>query len=507
MVDQIFDRRKALPAERCASPAPSRPTQQACRARRRCRRSRSATDRSTASAVRAGSATGATKENDSALPELVATNASSSVRGSSATWPRCPDTYHPPTITAPMTTPPTIIVRTGAEVAVREHEDRDRRGDRAAAARAGVAAPPPISAAATLGRSECCAPKRRGVEAHRIERIHAPHREQSLQRHVRGNRRARSARPAISRLPAPIRISVLLPQPDASVMPKPNRKPPTRYDSHGTCRRGVDRLAESRLARSTSSTAHAGDRHRDRQQPHAHAPPVADDGRRRSSRPWCRNCTRLATAPKTNGEREGEPGDQRGRGVSEVLHGRRLSHAPYPHASRRLTPMARDAPFTACIERPCRVAAQRSMTCSTCGNTPGRCCSPSRSIVPARALRALAVRPRQRRDLRPHRRPGAAHLLSFDGTRYVVGKPGNEYAIRVRNASGERALAVMSVDGVNVITGDTASPSQSGYVLGPARKRRHLRLAHGACRAPRRSTSPRCPIRTPRAPAARTTSA
>jgi hypothetical protein len=54
------------------------------------------------------------------------------------------------------------------------------------------------------------------------------------------------------------------------------------------------------------------------------------------------------------------------------------------------------------------------------------------------------------------------------GRRYVVGKPGNEYAVRVRNASGERALAVMSVDGVNVISGDTASPAQSGYVLGPS---------------------------------------
>ena len=54
-----------------------------------------------------------------------------------------------------------------------------------------------------------------------------------------------------------------------------------------------------------------------------------------------------------------------------------------------------------------------------------------------------------------------------EGRRYVVGKPGNEYAIRVRNASAGRVLAVMSVDGVNVITGDTASPQQSGYVLSP----------------------------------------
>jgi hypothetical protein len=55
-----------------------------------------------------------------------------------------------------------------------------------------------------------------------------------------------------------------------------------------------------------------------------------------------------------------------------------------------------------------------------------------------------------------------------EGRRYVVGKPGNEYAIRVRNGSSGRMLAVMSVDGINVITGDAASPSQSGYVLSPA---------------------------------------
>jgi hypothetical protein len=58
-------------------------------------------------------------------------------------------------------------------------------------------------------------------------------------------------------------------------------------------------------------------------------------------------------------------------------------------------------------------------------------------------------------------------VYAYAGRRFVVGKPGNEYSIRVRNGSGERVLAVMSVDGVNIITGDTASPAQSGYVLGP----------------------------------------
>jgi hypothetical protein len=54
-----------------------------------------------------------------------------------------------------------------------------------------------------------------------------------------------------------------------------------------------------------------------------------------------------------------------------------------------------------------------------------------------------------------------------DRRRYIVGVPGHEYAVRVRNTTGARVLAVASVDGVNVISGDTAAPSQSGYVLEP----------------------------------------
>jgi hypothetical protein len=54
-----------------------------------------------------------------------------------------------------------------------------------------------------------------------------------------------------------------------------------------------------------------------------------------------------------------------------------------------------------------------------------------------------------------------------DGRAYVAGKPGNEYQITVRNRAGEDLLAVMSVDGVNAITGATADAAQSGYVLSP----------------------------------------
>jgi hypothetical protein len=54
-----------------------------------------------------------------------------------------------------------------------------------------------------------------------------------------------------------------------------------------------------------------------------------------------------------------------------------------------------------------------------------------------------------------------------DGRQWVVGTPGQEYSVRVCNSTGGRLLTVISVDGVNVITGDTAAPSQSGYVLSP----------------------------------------
>src|SRR5882762_8649515 len=53
------------------------------------------------------------------------------------------------------------------------------------------------------------------------------------------------------------------------------------------------------------------------------------------------------------------------------------------------------------------------------------------------------------------------------GRLYVAGAPGAKYSILLENKIGERALAVVSVDGINVITGDTAAPAQSGYVLDP----------------------------------------
>jgi hypothetical protein len=52
-----------------------------------------------------------------------------------------------------------------------------------------------------------------------------------------------------------------------------------------------------------------------------------------------------------------------------------------------------------------------------------------------------------------------------EGKAWLVGKPGNEYQISVRNRAGGDVLTVVSVDGVNVVSGETAAPDQTGYVL------------------------------------------
>lgn len=53
------------------------------------------------------------------------------------------------------------------------------------------------------------------------------------------------------------------------------------------------------------------------------------------------------------------------------------------------------------------------------------------------------------------------------GLQFSPGREGGRYAIRLRNWGSERLLVVLSVDGINAITGDTAAWSQSGYVLEP----------------------------------------
>jgi hypothetical protein len=58
-------------------------------------------------------------------------------------------------------------------------------------------------------------------------------------------------------------------------------------------------------------------------------------------------------------------------------------------------------------------------------------------------------------------------VYHHEGRYYVVGRPGNEYQVRVRNRTGADILAVVSVDGVNAVSGETANWGQTGYVLAP----------------------------------------
>jgi hypothetical protein len=84
------------------------------------------------------------------------------------------------------------------------------------------------------------------------------------------------------------------------------------------------------------------------------------------------------------------------------------------------------------------------------------------SSAPAWSVGSLA-------DLNVYDRSEGRRLQVYwhEGKAWVVGKPGNEYQVSLRNREGGEVLAVVSVDGINVITGETASPQQTGYILSP----------------------------------------
>src|SRR5437868_1592504 len=53
------------------------------------------------------------------------------------------------------------------------------------------------------------------------------------------------------------------------------------------------------------------------------------------------------------------------------------------------------------------------------------------------------------------------------GRQFVAGRPGARYSLRVTNRTAGRVLVVLSVDGVNILTGETADYGQRGYVFSP----------------------------------------
>ena len=84
----------------------------------------------------------------------------------------------------------------------------------------------------------------------------------------------------------------------------------------------------------------------------------------------------------------------------------------------------------------------------------------SLTVAPAMAAGNLA-------EVQIYDRASGRTLPVYESGRrwFVAGKPGNEYQVTVRNHAGGDLLAVVSVDGVNVVTGETAAASQSGYVI------------------------------------------
>ena len=56
-------------------------------------------------------------------------------------------------------------------------------------------------------------------------------------------------------------------------------------------------------------------------------------------------------------------------------------------------------------------------------------------------------------------------IWSHDGRLFVAGQPGGRYSVRVTNHTNGRVLVVLSVDGVNIISGETAGYDQQGYIF------------------------------------------
>ena len=62
---------------------------------------------------------------------------------------------------------------------------------------------------------------------------------------------------------------------------------------------------------------------------------------------------------------------------------------------------------------------------------------------------------------------GVLRVWRDHGRPVIAGRPGARYAVRLVNTTGQRVLAVVAIDGVNVVSGETASTGQRGYVLEP----------------------------------------
>ncbi len=55
------------------------------------------------------------------------------------------------------------------------------------------------------------------------------------------------------------------------------------------------------------------------------------------------------------------------------------------------------------------------------------------------------------------------------GERFVIGKKGRDYQLKVKNLSSTRVEVVLSVDGLDVIDGKAASVKKRGYIIAPGK--------------------------------------
>jgi hypothetical protein len=92
-----------------------------------------------------------------------------------------------------------------------------------------------------------------------------------------------------------------------------------------------------------------------------------------------------------------------------------------------------------------------------------------RAAIAALALAAFPALAGNLADLQVISRSSGQSLpvYAHGGKLYIAGQPGERYSVRVTNRTARRMLAVVSVDGVNVVSGETAAPDQTGYVFAP----------------------------------------
>ena len=89
------------------------------------------------------------------------------------------------------------------------------------------------------------------------------------------------------------------------------------------------------------------------------------------------------------------------------------------------------------------------------------------SVAMAASCAPLSAGPRVLMEVVDRESGRTLPQYSRRGDTWVPGMPGHRYSVRLTNTTGERVLVVLSVDGVNAVSGETADPAQAGYVLGP----------------------------------------